>query len=50
MDYRMPIYIQLQDIIVKIEEKNICQVKLFQVKEKMAEMYGVKQNDSEACC
>lgn len=35
MDYRMPIYIQLQDIIVKkIEEKNICQVKLFQVKEK----------------
>lgn len=35
MDYRMPLYIQLQDsIIKKIDEKNICRVKQYQVREK----------------
>ena len=35
MDYRMPLYIQLQDsIIKKIDEKNICRVKQSQVRGK----------------
>ena len=35
MDYRMPLYIQLQDsIIKKIDEKNICRVKQYKKKKK----------------
>ena len=44
MDYRMPIYIQLQDIIVKkIEEKKYLPGEAIPSERKMAEMYGVNR-------
>ena len=44
MDYRMPIYIQLQDIIIKkIEEKKYLPGEAIPSERKMAEMYGVNR-------
>ena len=44
MDYRMPIYIQLQDIIVKkIEENKYLPGEAIPSERKMAEMYGVNR-------
>lgn len=44
MDYRMPIYIQLQDIIVKkIEEKKYLPGEAIPSERKMAEMYEVNR-------
>ncbi len=44
MDYRMPLYIQLQDIILKkIEEKKYLPGEMIQSERKMAEIYGVNR-------
>ena len=44
MDYRMPIYIQLQDIIIKkIEEKKYLPGEAIPSERKMAEAYGVNR-------
>ena len=45
MDYRMPLYIQLQDIIIKkIEEKQYLPGEAIPSERKMAEVYGVNRN------
>ena len=44
MDYRMPLYIQLQDIIIKkIEEKQYLPGEAIPSERKMAEAYGVNR-------
>ncbi len=44
MDYRMPLYIQLQDIIIKkIEEKKYLPGEAIPSERKMAEIYGVNR-------
>ena len=44
MDYRMPLYIQLQDIILKkIEEKKYLPGEMIPSERKMAEIYGVNR-------
>lgn len=44
MDYRMPLYIQLQDIIIKkIEEKKYLPGETIPSERKMAEVYGVNR-------
>lgn len=44
IDYRMPLYIQLQDMIIKkIEEKEYLPGELIPSERKMAEMYGVNR-------
>lgn len=44
MDYRMPLYIQLQDIIIKkIEEKKYLPGEAIPSERKMAETYGVNR-------
>ena len=44
MDYRMPLYIQLQDIIIKkIEEKQYLPGEAIPSERKMAETYGVNR-------
>lgn len=44
MDYRMPLYIQLQDIIIKkIEEKQYLPGEAIPSERKMAEVYGVNR-------
>lgn len=44
MDYRMPLYIQIQDIIIKkIEERTFLPGEMIPSERKMAETYGVNR-------